>query len=67
MLERSTLGPFKGDDARNLPAYLFAFLRVGGDEDTAQYHALGMVDDVSDGVIACTVRSGSGPVDALLR
>ena len=67
VLERSTLGPFKGDDARNLPAYLFAFLRVGGDEDTAQYHALGMVDDVSDGVIACTLRSGKRTLRAIAR
>jgi hypothetical protein len=67
VLERSKLGPFPGVDARNYPAGLFAFLLVGANADSAESHALGVVDDVSDSVITCTVRSGKRTLKAIAR
>jgi hypothetical protein len=67
VLERSKLGPFLGLDARNYPAGLFAFLLVGPNADNAESHALGVVDDVSDGVITCMVRSGKRTLSAIAR
>lgn len=56
VLERSTLGPFGGSDVRHLPWNMFATLLVGPNADSAENHALGLVDDTGDGVIACTLR-----------
>jgi hypothetical protein len=67
VLERSKLGPFFGLDARNYPNGLFAFLLVGPDADNAESHSLGVVDDVSDGVITCTVKSDGQTLSAVAR
>jgi hypothetical protein len=79
VLEQSTLGPFHGTDARNYPQpfrdtdarnypnFLFAFLTVGKNENDAEHHALGLVDDVSDGIISCTVTSRGRKLNAQAR
>ena len=79
VLERATLGPFHGTDARNFPQpfrdtdarnypnFLFAFLLVGNDEDDAEHHALGLVDDISDGIISCTVGRKGQRLTAVAR
>jgi len=79
VLERSKLGPFHGtdqrnyprpfrdNDSRNYPSMLFAFLLVGPNENDAEHHALGLVDDISDGVISCTLKAGSRKLTATAR
>ena len=67
MLERAKLGPFPGSDSRNYPSYLFASLLVGKDADSADHHSLGLVDDISDGVITCTVRMARRKLSAVAR
>jgi hypothetical protein len=67
ILERSTLGPWSGTDSRNIPALLFAYLEVGPNEDIADHHGLGLVDDVSDGIITCTVKLGRRKLAAQAR
>ncbi len=67
ILERNKLGPFGGSDLRNIPVYLFAFLLVGADEDDADHHGLGLVDDVSDGTVTCTIKAGRDKLSATAR
>jgi len=67
VLERAKLGPFPGSDSRNYPSYLFAGLLVGQDADSADHHGLGLVDDISDGVITCTVRMTRRKLSAVAR
>ena len=56
VMERSPLGPFFGNDTRHAPWNMFAVLLVGASADTAENHALGLVDDTGDGVISCTLK-----------
>jgi hypothetical protein len=49
VLERSKLGPFGGTDNRHTPWNMFATLLVGPDAASAEHHAMGLVDDCSDG------------------
>ena len=70
ILERSKLGPLAGpgtSDARNVPDGLFAYLSVGPNPNAVDRHALGLVDDVSDGVITCSVKSRTGTLKAQAR
>jgi len=56
VLERSRLGPFRGTDYRHTPWNMFATFLVGPDENNAEYHAMGLVDDCADGLIRCTLK-----------
>lgn len=67
VLERAKLGPFKNLDMRNFPIMLFAFLQVGKSEDTAESHALGLADDISDGIITCTLAAAGRKLTASAR
>jgi hypothetical protein len=67
VLERSKLGPFFGSDVRHAPWNMFATLLVGANADIAQNHALGLVDDTSDGVITCSVKLRGRTLSAFAR
>jgi hypothetical protein len=68
VLETSKLGPFADSmDMRNMPQGLFAFLKVGPTDDEALSHALGLVDDVSDGIITCTIPAARHKLTASAR
>jgi len=67
VLETAKLGPFADLDMRNFPQGLFAFLEVGASEGATQSHALGLVDDVSDGIITCTVTAARRKLTASAR
>jgi hypothetical protein len=67
-LDRSKLGPFSPDDSRNYPALLFAFVLVEGSDPTNPDHrSLGIVDDISDGLITCSVRWKGRTLSAVAR
>jgi hypothetical protein len=69
VLESSELGPFTGTDSRTFPDSMFAFLLSGGDgdEDEAEHHGLGLIDDISDGLITCTIKVGRRKLSAIAR
>ena len=67
VLDRSKLGPFPGTDSRNYPSYLFAYVMVGPNEDESEYHALGLVDNISDGMITCTVKTARSRLSTVAR
>ncbi|HYM62910.1 MAG TPA: hypothetical protein VEZ11_18635 [Thermoanaerobaculia bacterium] len=68
VLEQATLGPFpKGTDFRHTPWTMFATLLVGKDANSAENHALGLVDDMSDGLIRCTIKSRNRELTAWAR
>jgi hypothetical protein len=68
VLERSKLGPFPpGTDFRHTPWNMFATLLVGANADVAENHAMGLVDDTSDGLIRCTLKIRSRILTASAR
>jgi hypothetical protein len=67
VMERSPLGPFFGNDNRHAPWNMFAVLLVGPDGNSAENHALGLVDDTGDGVITCSLKVGRRTLKASAR
>lgn len=67
VLERAKLGPFHGTDFRHTPTNMFAVILVGDNEDTAENHAMGLVDDCTDGLIRCSLKIKSRTLAAVAR
>lgn len=66
----ATLGPLGGDDYRNTPGGLLATLEEPIDflpETPVLGRSLGLVDDVGDGFVACTVAVGGQAFRAVAR
>ncbi|MFJ2689436.1 hypothetical protein [Pseudomonas sp. NPDC087336] len=65
----STLGPFRGADYRNSPSGLLAapVTKIPWLNEEVRPRALGLVDDVSDGIVSCRVQLGAQTFEAIAR
>lgn len=67
--DQATLGPYFGNDNRNTPEGLLAapFTRIAAEGNPVLRRSLGLVDDVSDGLIRCRLRAGGTDFQATAR
>jgi hypothetical protein len=68
--ELATLGPLGGGDYRNTPGGLLAtlFEKIPWlDGQPVMERSLGLLDDVSDGLVSCTLRLGGATLTAVAR
>lgn len=68
--DQATLGPLRANDARNNPAFLLAtaFMPIPWQTNTPTLNCcIGLVDDVSDGILTCRVTAGGRQFTAIAR
>lgn len=63
---RATLGPFNGGDLRNEPIGLLPVIFENLDDEIVD-RSLGLIDDVSDGLVFCSLRIGDKEFSAYAR